>query len=138
MYQQDDDLNEIWRETGVWDDNNPDLKNKWDANATYHDMDFLMAAATFLQTPVMEALYSDNYIIRIFAIVDRRIGKRTLQKCRESEDVQRLPSWVKQFYELRTGGIGAGNTAGHTVSPSAACANEPYCQLKNVSFQKKG
>jgi len=102
-YRQDDDLNEIWKETGVWDGNKPDLKSKWDANANYHDMDFLAAAASFLQTPIMDALYSDNYLIRILAIVDRRIGKRTLQKLRESGDYQSFPSWVKQFYELRLG-----------------------------------
>jgi len=100
---QDDDLNELWKETGVWDHHDPDLKNKWDANATYHDMNFLDAATSFLQMPIMKALYSDNYIIRIFAIVDRRIGKRTLQKLRESGDYQNFPAWVKQFYELRLG-----------------------------------
>jgi len=62
-----------------------------------------MAAASFLKTPIMEALYSDNYMIRILAIVDRRIGKRTLQKLKKSGDYQSLPSWVKQFYELRLG-----------------------------------
>jgi len=103
MYHQDRDLNEMWRETGVWDYTNPDLKNKWDADASYHDMDFLAAAGSFLQTPIMEALYSDNDIIRIFAVVDRRIGKRTLQRLRESGAYQGFPSWVKQFYELRLG-----------------------------------
>ncbi len=103
MYHQDYDLNEIWEKTGTWDDSDSDLKDKWDANATYYDMDFLAAATSFLQTPIMEALYSDNYIIRIFAIVDRRIGKRTLQTVRESGDYQNFPAWVKQFYELRLG-----------------------------------
>lgn len=101
MYHQDYDLNEHWEKTGVWDDNDSDLKNKWDANATYCDMDFLTAATTFLQTPIMEALHSDNYIIRILAIVDRRIGKRTLRKIRDSGEYQKFPAWVKQFYELR-------------------------------------
>jgi len=101
MYHQDYDLNEIWEKTGTWDDSDSDLKDKWDANATYCDMDFLTAATSFLQTPIMEALYSDNYIIRIFAIVDRRIGKKTLQKVRENGDYQNFPAWVKQFYELR-------------------------------------
>jgi len=103
MHHQDYDLNEIWKETGVWNYKNSALKNKWDANATYHDLNFLMAATSFLQIPITNALYSDNNIIRIFAIVDRRIGKRTLQKLRKSGDYQSLPSWVKQFYELRLG-----------------------------------
>jgi len=103
MYQQEQDLHEIQRETGAWDDNDPGLKSRWDANAVYHDMDFLTAAASFLQMPILEALDSDNRIIRIFAIVDRRIGKRTLQKVRASEDYQNLPAWVRQFYDLRLG-----------------------------------
>ena len=103
MYHQEYDLNERCAETGAWDDNDPELKNKWDADATYCDMDFLTAATAFLQTPILEALYSDNYIIRIFAIVDRRIGKRTLRRVRDSGEYQTLPSWVKQFYDLRLG-----------------------------------
>ncbi len=79
------------------------MKHKWDADAAYCEMDFLAAATSFLQTPVAEALSSDNYIIRIFAIVDRRIGKRTLQKLRERGEDQNLPAWVKQFYDLRLG-----------------------------------
>lgn len=103
IYHQEYDLNKRWKETGTWNDNDPDLMNKWDANATYSDMDFLMAAATFLQTPIIEALYIDNYIIRILAIADRKIGKRTLQKIREQREYLHFPDWVKQFYELRLG-----------------------------------
>lgn len=71
MYRQEADLNEVWEETGVWDDNDLNLKEKWDVNATYYDMDFLSAATSFVQMPIMKALYS---IVKIFAILDRRIG----------------------------------------------------------------
>ena len=101
MYRQESDLHEIWKETGSWNYNDPDLKNKWDTNATYYDMDFLSAAVSFLEMPIQEALTSDNYIIRIFAILDRRVGKRTLQKIMEQENYQNLPDWVEQFFELR-------------------------------------
>lgn len=101
MYHQEHDLNEIWKETGIWDDNDLGLKKKWDANATYYDMDFLSSATSFLQMPIMDALYSDNYILQIFAILDRRIGKRTLRKIQEEGAYQSYPFWVKQFYELR-------------------------------------
>ena len=101
MYHQENDLHEVWEETGIWNDEDPDLKDKWDANANYCDMDFLSAAASFLEIPINEALNSDNYIIKIFAILDRRVGKRTLQKIKEKEDYQTFPDWVKQFYVLR-------------------------------------
>jgi len=106
MYRQEKDLDAVWRETGIWDDKNPGLKRKWDADAAYCEMDFLSAATAFLQMPVLEALDSDNFIIRIFAIVDRRVGKRALQKIRESGEYQQLPAWVKQFYDLRLEGNG--------------------------------
>lgn len=103
MNHQEYDIHEVWEETGVWDDRNLDLKKKWDENATYYDMDFLSAATSFLQMPIIDALYSDNYIIRIFAILDRRIGKRTLYKIKEEGSYQSYPLWVKQFYDLRLG-----------------------------------
>lgn len=78
-----------------------DLKKKWDENATYSEMDFLEAATSFLKMPVREALQNDNFIVRILAVIDRRIGKRTLRKIQEEGDYKDLPDWVKQFYELR-------------------------------------
>lgn len=101
MYHQEADLHQTWEETGVWD--REAFKEKWDAGMTYHDMDFLSAATSFLQMPITEALHSNNYLVRIFAILDRRVGKRTLQKIKEEGTYQRAPSWVKQFYELRLG-----------------------------------
>lgn len=103
MCRQENDLHEVWKKTGVWDDHDPDLKKKWDENATHDDTDFLSAATSFLQMPIMDALNSDNDIVRIFAILDRRIGKRTLQKIKEDGLYQSDPLWVKQFYELRLG-----------------------------------
>lgn len=103
MYHQEADLNKVWEKTGVWDYSDLTLKEKWDADATYCDMNFLSAATSFLQTPIMKALYSDNYIVRIFAILDRRIGKRTLDIIKEDGTYQSCPAWVKQFYDLRLG-----------------------------------
>lgn len=103
MYNQERDVSEAWEETDVYDYNDLELKQKWDANASYCDMDFLCAATSFLQMPIMEALYSDNRIMQIFAIMDRRVGKRTLRKIKEEGSYQSYPSWVKQFYDLRLG-----------------------------------
>lgn len=103
MYHQEADLHKVWEETDVWDSDNLDLKKKWDADATYHDINFLSAATSFLQMPIMEALHSDNYIMQIFAILDRRVGKRTLRKIKEDGAYLNYPSWVKQFYDLRLG-----------------------------------
>ena len=77
------------------------LKSDWDENCTYHEIDFLSAATAFLQMPISDALHSNNYIIRIFAVLDKRVGKRTLQIIKSEEQDKLLPEWVKQFYELR-------------------------------------
>lgn len=103
MYQQDADLYDLWKETGRWDAQDLTLKEKWDADGAYHDMDFLRAATAFLQMPIEQALADSNYLIRIFAILDRRVGKRTLRKIKEAGAYQRYPHWVKQFYDLRLG-----------------------------------
>lgn len=63
--------------------------------------DFLLAATDFLQMPIADALDSENYIIKIFAIMDKRVGKRTLQRLANSEEYKSYPDWVRQFYELR-------------------------------------
>lgn len=101
MYQQDNDTNELYKESGKWDYDSPILKSKWDENATYSDGDFLSAATEFLQLSVSDALNSDDYLIRMFAIVDRRVGKRTIEKIKEKEEYKEYPQWVRQFYELR-------------------------------------
>lgn len=103
MYRQEADLHRLWQETGQWDAQDLNLKEKWDANGTYHDMDFLRAAAAFLQMPIQQALESDNYLVRVFAILDRRLGKRTLRRIKEAGAYQSYPCWVRQFYDLRLG-----------------------------------
>ncbi|NLY96397.1 MAG: hypothetical protein GX082_03040 [Clostridiaceae bacterium] len=101
MYKKDYDVNERWKETGVWDYDDRELKDKWDFEGTFSDYDFLEAAADFLQLPVKDALQSDNYLIRVFAIMDKRVGKRTLEAIRNSGEYKSYPEWVQRFYELR-------------------------------------
>lgn len=103
MYRQEADVSELWREAGNSDWDDPVLKEKWDADGTYCEMDFLRAASEFINIPIAEALESDDFIIRIFAILDRRVGARTLDTIREKGEYQTFPDWVKQFYLLRLG-----------------------------------
>ena len=100
-YRQEWDLHKIWEETGVWDDGNAALKEKWAKDGTYSEMDFLEAALTYLNLPIQQALLSDNPLVQVFAIMDRRLGKRTLQAIADAAAYQSDPAWVRQFYELR-------------------------------------
>lgn len=101
MIRQDNETNEIWKETGVWDYDDPALKEKWNREGTFSDWDFLEAATDYLETGIGDALMSDNPLVRIFAVLDRRVGKRTLEKIKSSGEYKSLPEWERQFWELR-------------------------------------
>lgn len=75
------------------------MKNKWMIEGTLCEDDFIRAVTTYLKTDIATALHSDNYLLRVFAYIDRRVGKRTLIKIKDEVEV--LPEWVKQFYRIR-------------------------------------
>ena len=72
---------------------------KWMPECKLCDADFIDAITTYLNTDVSTSLNSDNYLLRVFAYMDRRVGKRTLVKIKD--EVGSLPEWVKEFYYLR-------------------------------------
>ena len=74
-------------------------KEKWMPNCTLCETDFLNSITIYLKTDIATSLRSDNYLLRVFAYMDRRVGKRTLIKIKD--DVEKLPDWVKQFYQIR-------------------------------------
>lgn len=53
----------------------------------------------YLGANIQDVIYSDNEVVRMFAVLDRRIGKRTLMKLKEQIDKQ--PEWLRFFYKLR-------------------------------------
>lgn len=61
--------------------------------------DFRNALADYRNQDIKVSFQSENPIVRMFAILDRRVGKRTLEKLKETLDEQ--PEWLKQFYILR-------------------------------------
>lgn len=101
MYRQESDLWGLEKRTGKWDPENTELKKKWGQAGTYWEQDFLKAALEFLHMPIQAALVHENYIIKVFAILDRRVGTRTLQAIGDSVEYLQYPDWVKQFYSLR-------------------------------------
>jgi len=72
---------------------------KWMPGCKLCEADFIDSITGYLNTDITTALHSDNYLLRVFAYMDRRVGKRTLIKIRD--DVEKLPQWVKQFYQIR-------------------------------------
>lgn len=57
------------------------------------------AIEEYLQSDIQTALASSNEMIRLLAVLDRRVGKRTLEKLKDEVDKQ--PEWLKKFYLLR-------------------------------------
>ena len=49
--------------------------------------------------PIAKSIASENPIVRMFAVMDRRVGKRTLKKLAKEIDLQ--PPWLQFFYKLR-------------------------------------
>ena len=76
-------------------------KAAWDANCTYCESDFLGAMQAFFHLAIEDALVSENYIVRILAIIDRRTGKRTLKRIKDRGEFSDYPDWVQIFYKLR-------------------------------------
>ena len=63
--------------------------------------DFLsQSLRRYLEAPIAASFKSDNPVIRAFAMLDRRTGKRTLASVTLAPDEHPL---VRAFYELRTG-----------------------------------
>ena len=78
-----------------------EMKSARDETCTYCEWDFLSAVLEFRNLSIQDALNSEDCIIKILAILDKRVGKRTLQKIKEAEKYKQYPEWVRQFYELR-------------------------------------
>ena len=84
-----------------WDRLYEELKPTWDGTCTYCEWDFLCAVLEFRKLSIQDALNSEDYIVRILAILDKRGGKRTLQKICQAGEYKQYPEWVRRFYELR-------------------------------------
>jgi len=73
--------------------------NKAEEQDIFSQYDFLEAAVRFLNSSIEESLNSDNSIVKALALIDRRVGKRTLNTLKESiNDESEL---VRYFYRLR-------------------------------------
>lgn len=57
------------------------------------------AIRDYLNAPIQQSIQSENPAVRMFAVLDRRVGKRTLRTLRDTLDQQ--PEWLKPIYRLR-------------------------------------
>src|SRR5690606_19964930 len=69
------------------------------AQASLSKSNFVTVANTFLSLSIEESIESDDILLNILALVDRRVGKKRILNMRES--VKAKHPIVQYFYELR-------------------------------------
>ena len=65
----------------------------------YTDGEFCEALKNYRNNDIQDSIRSKNSIEVMFAILDRRIGKKTLKDIESNSD--NYPKWLNYFYELR-------------------------------------
>ena len=87
-------------------DNTKSLKDWYDEvtdefhdNGIFEPYDFGIALDEYFNHPIEKSLQSENLLVRLLAILDKRVGKRTLEKLKSTSKT--LPEWLQYFYKLR-------------------------------------
>lgn len=92
---------EVYKKVGItWDELFEYIENNpVNTRDVYVGSEFTDALSEYRNQHIKISLTSNNPIVRMFAILDRRVGKRTLEKIKDTLDEQ--PDWLRQFYILR-------------------------------------
>lgn len=88
-------LGEAQNEVGAWRQSGLDAIH----DGAFYQVDFYRAFSIFDNQSIGESLQSDNALVRMFALLDRRTGKRTLEKLRSS--IGEMPDWLQMIYYIR-------------------------------------
>ena len=80
---------------------NPAHEARWHNHATYCDSEFINVLTAYRHLSIADALVHEHYLIRVLAILDRRTGKRTLQRIIREDDWNGYPEWARRFCKLR-------------------------------------
>ncbi|MBW4081962.1 hypothetical protein [Paenibacillus sp. S150] len=73
------------------------------AQAALSKSNFIVVANKFLTTPIEESLESNDMVLNILALVDRRVGKKRILGMAEKIGLKHPV--VRYFYELRRGAL---------------------------------
>ena len=69
------------------------------ARQEYTDNEFCKSLENYRNQSIQDSIQSENPLERMFAVLDRRVGKRSLGKLKETMEEQ--SEWLQQFYRLR-------------------------------------
>ncbi|MBR0428470.1 MAG: hypothetical protein IJK17_00140 [Lachnospiraceae bacterium] len=67
----------------------------------YTDNEFAEALEAYRNQDIRVSVQSGNPIVKMFSLLDRRVGNRTLEKLEPS--MQEEPEWLQQVYAFRIG-----------------------------------
>jgi hypothetical protein len=67
----------------------------------FSQVEFLQATVQYLNGSVQDSLKSDNLLVKLLAILDRRVGKRTLIGL--ADTIKNEDGIIQYFYKLRCG-----------------------------------
>ena len=88
------DIGEYWDEFWALMDSVP-----MQARQEYTDNEFCKSLEIYRNQSIQDSIQSENPLVRMFAVLDRRVGKRSLGKLKETMEEQ--SEWLQQFYRLR-------------------------------------
>ena len=71
-----------------------------EARNEYTDDEFCSALEAYRNSDIQSSIHSADPIVKMFALLDRRLGKRTLEKM--AEEIQSDPEWLQAVYHFRT------------------------------------
>jgi len=69
------------------------------AREEYTDWEFSDALQEYRSQAIASSIASDNPIIRMLAILDRRVGKRRLERLKD--EIEQQPGWLRPLYTTR-------------------------------------
>ena len=87
--KQDPEIPDPWRQAAV----------NAIQNGEFYQVDFYCAFSEFDSQSIAESLSSENALVRMFALLDRRTGKRTLERLRAP--MRKEPQWLQMIYYIR-------------------------------------
>ena len=70
-----------------------------ESRTAYTDEEFREALEIYRNQPIADSICAANPIVRMFALLDRRVGKRRLLTLQDA--LCKDPAWLTRFYPLR-------------------------------------
>lgn len=67
----------------------------------YTDNEFCDTLEQYRNSDIQNSIHSQNPLVVMFALFDRRVGKRTLEKL--EDEIAGRPEWLQELYRIRTG-----------------------------------